>query len=197
MPFLKNKISWALKKHRNMKEKNSPTVKVEQVNTSSPSSQLGEEPMSLRQRRTTRQVTVNKSPVQKQRSSPKNIVKNYGRAFASFALSNVSNKFLTKLLEEKNLAHSKFKEFVLDRREGINGISTLRDMLLVQPKDTREEGLCKEVFKQLSITFLKFFSVNWIFESKIDDKIAHLKCRFKMIRRVKSPEYFTYLQTSD
>ena len=196
MPILKNKVSRALRSYRAVKDKNPTKVKEEPINTPSPSSQVVEEFSSQRQRRT-RQATQNKSPVQKPRSSPKNIVKNYGRAFASFALSNISHKFLNKLLEEKQLSLAKFKEFVLDRREGINGISTLRDMLLIQNQDTNDEISCKEIFKQLSIVFLKFFSVNWIFESKIDDKIAHLKCRFKMIRRVKNPEFFTYLQTSD
>ena len=52
----------------------------------------------------------------------------------------------------------------------------------------------KRVFKAIGIIFIRDFTVNWVYNSKIADKLTHLKYRFKMLRRVQNPEFFTYLE---
>jgi len=52
----------------------------------------------------------------------------------------------------------------------------------------------KRLFQVISEIFIKYFSVNWIFDSKVQYKQAHLKFRFKILRRIQNPELFTYLQ---
>lgn len=127
-------------------------------------------------------------------NSAKNIVKNYGRAFASFALSSLSEPYLPKFLDENFLSVDDFREFVTINKDSIDGISTLRDMLLIKKDNTEVVKRCKKVFMEVAVIFIKFFSVNWIFHSKVYNKDAHLKFRFKMLRRVKQPEFFTYLK---
>jgi len=67
-------------------------------------------------------------------------------------------------------------------------------MLPVGNEVSEEELNLKKVFQEICIIFLKFFCVNWLYNSKISEKIAHLKYRFKLLRRVRNPQYFTYLK---
>jgi len=66
--------------------------------------------------------------------------------------------------------------------------------LLVTSEDSAEVAAYKRVFQGLSIIFVKFFSVNWIFSGKLFNKLAHLQCRLKILRRIKNPEHFTYFK---
>jgi hypothetical protein len=60
--------------------------------------------------------------------------------------------------------------------------------------DTEKEMEFKNILKKLGEIFIKNFSVNWIFSGKMTYKEAHLKFRFKMLRRIRNPELFTYLK---
>ena len=126
--------------------------------------------------------------------SARNIVKNYGRAIASFCLSDIAVLYLDPLILEEEVQISRFKSFILSVKENIDGISSLRSLLLANRDDVKEVAKFKKIFQKICIVFIKYFSVNWIFSSKLKDKITHLNCRFKMLRRVMNPEYFTYLK---
>jgi hypothetical protein len=52
----------------------------------------------------------------------------------------------------------------------------------------------KRVFQGISKVFIKFFSVNWIFDGKLKYKNEHIKFRNRMLRRIEKPEMFTYLK---
>ena len=69
-------------------------------------------------------------------------------------------------------------------------------MLIVQPGESIERANFKMGFQEMSIIFLKYFGVNWVFNGKISYKQIHLESIPKMLRRVKYPEYFTTI-TSD
>ena len=122
-------------------------------------------------------------------------MKNYARALASFALSNIATPYLRVLInksfndkqENKETIESevcKFKAYIEKNKDKINCIKKLREHLLGEIKDSIETIRFKELFKNISVIFLKFFSVNWLYSSKIGDKVAHLKYRLKLLRRV-------------
>lgn len=136
------------------------------------------------------------SPVKKERSPNKNIVKNYARAMINFALSELAVPYLELHIEkqEEKLTLAEFKKFLQDQKEKINSIKTLRELLLITDDDETRLVAYKEVFRDICETFVKMFSVNWIFSSKLSDKTIHLKYRFKMLRRIRNPEQFTYLE---
>jgi len=191
MRFLKNKVSKALQRLQGTK-----TLRQQEVK------QSYNEPSPVSTSRVTRSSPANSqtksalaSPSTKHTKTSKNLVKNYGRAMAAFALLPISKKHLDKLLKEKNLTPEEFKDFMEKHKDSINGISTLRSLILVERNDSEKLILCKKVFQEISIIFIKFYSVNWIFDSKIGNKIEHLKCRCKMLRRIRVPEHFTYLKT--
>ena len=145
-----------------------------------------------------KKVTSNsKSTSNRKRESNtnKNIVKNYARAMSNFALSKTAQPYLQEILEiQGKVSLRGFKMFIKKNKEDITSIRRLRELLLITEEDAELVCGYKNVFKALSMVFLKSFSVNWIYASKVSDKLTHVKYRFKMMRRVENPEYFTYLE---
>ena len=149
---------------------------------------------------------VSRSPVKKSRRIPtsldtprgrtssKNIMKNYSRALVNFASSSVAKSYLFPVVKRHDISLQELQNYFAKRKEQIHCINRLRELLLVKSEDTRQMAAIKTVFREISIVFLKFFSVNWVFSSKVCDKISHLNFRQKILRRVQNPVYFTYLQ---
>jgi len=130
----------------------------------------------------------------KKNISGDNIMKNYGRAMANFALSSMAQNYLVPILSNLNITLSSFHNYISTRKKSANCIKQLRAMLPLGFDSAEEDVNFKKAFQQICIIFLKFFCVNWLYSSKIAEKIAHLKYRFKILRRVRNPQYFTYLK---
>lgn len=138
-------------------------------------------------------------------SSSKNIMKNYARAFSTFALSKIAKPYLINIAtnylssvqshsRETSAEIASFRMFIKANKAKINCIKQLRMILVPGPEDNVRIAFFKKLFQGICVIFLKFFSVNWLFSSKISDKIAHLKYRHKLLRRVQNPHLFTYLE---
>jgi len=126
--------------------------------------------------------------------STKTIVKNYGKAIASFAISPIAIPYLTPLLTQEGVRLDDFVEYITKGKESIEGIDTLRALLLAKGNDNSRIASFKIVFREIAEIFIKYFSVNWIFSGRMMNKKVHLKFRFKMLRRIQNPELFTYLK---
>jgi len=79
-------------------------------------------------------------------------------------------------------------------KDMIGGISSFRLLLVVLEKDTPEEVAFKKIYGALAEAFIKYFSHNWIIHGRMGHKDVYLKYRFKMLRRIRNPESFTYLK---
>jgi len=128
--------------------------------------------------------------------SNKNIVKNYARAMINFSLSATAIPYLNRILknEIKEVNLNDFRMYMQEQKEDITSIKNLRELLLVRWEEDDTVSTFKRVFKEICVVFVKFFSVNWIYSSKINDKVTHVKYRFKILRRIRNPELFTYLE---
>lgn len=126
--------------------------------------------------------------------SSKNIVKNFGKAMCTFASSNLSMPYLEQINQRYNINIDAFQDHIHSKRDLVDSISSVRVLFLITDTDIEEVAKFKQIFQEVSIIFLKYFSVNWIFQGKMSHKNAHLKSRFKMIRRIKEPQYFTYFK---
>lgn len=124
----------------------------------------------------------------------KNIVKNYGKAMCSFAASHLAVEYLQPLALQEKIRVDRFKEYYRCKKELLGSIESFRNLYIEDDSDQEEVKAFKRVFKQISIIFINYFSVNWIFNGKLTQKQAHLKYRYKMLRRIKNPELFTYLK---
>jgi len=128
----------------------------------------------------------------KSTNSTKNIVKNFGRAMVTFSISKIAFPYLELKLKDLNLEYKDFRNYLVERKENMDGISSLRALLLITEEDDYVTKAIKKTFQFSAEIFVKYFSVNWIYNSKVGDKKNHLRARFKILRRIQSPEYFTY-----
>lgn len=188
MPFLKNKIARA--KALSAKPLKITVKKLEDESTDSQSSRSPPHETRLKGRSSYQLPTS----TPKGSTSCKNIMKNYSRALVKFALSKLAIPYLNDMLVSKAADVQTFRQFIKERRARINCIRSLKELLLIEKGDSERLKDIKTAFQQISEIFLKYFSVNWIFSSKVSDKLVHLKYRFKMLRRIRNPAYFAYLQ---
>ena len=147
-----------------------------------------------------RSKTINKKKVNKKRDKKdkrlsqrlKNIIKNYGKRCAYFAISNEGINLISYQLNEDEVLN--FKIFIRSNISRITNIFNFREMLLVKQDDTIEISKFKKAFQYVSEIFINNYSTKWIFNSpKIKDVKGHLFARFKILRRVRNPEFFTYI----
>lgn len=124
----------------------------------------------------------------------KNIVRNYGNAIAAFAISPLAIPYLEPLVVKEGVSIQEFQAFVSKRKEYITNINNFRALLQEYEDDDEREKKFKRIFREVGKVFVKYFSVNWIFDGKMKYKHDHLKYRGKMLRRIKNPELFTYLK---
>jgi len=127
----------------------------------------------------------------------KNIAKNYGRKICAFATSPIATPYLESFVAKEGVQLDGFTNYVHDIKDNIDGLFHFRSVLLEDENDSPTLKAYKRLFKAISEVFIKYFSVNWIFHSKVFHKEAHLKFRFKMLRRIQSPELFTYMKNAN
>lgn len=189
MRFLKFKIAQALKKQQDLEGErvcNNIATPVEPNNAKPAQRQLRTRSLG---------PSLSRTPTFDGSTSCKNVMKNYSRAFVIFALSQMALPYLIPLLQKQKLELSCFKEFVKSQKKAANCIKGLRDnLLLVTNTDIPQVSMMKKIFQEMCVVFLKFFCVNWIFHSKVMDKTAHLSYKQKLLRRVRNPAAFTYLE---
>ncbi len=124
----------------------------------------------------------------------KNIVKNYGKAIATFACSNLAEPYLKEHLQEEGISLNDFITYATAAKKSIENIDSFRNVLLIKDEDSDTEVACKKIFQHVGEVFIKSFSANWIYNTKIVHKLTYLKYRFKMLRRLRNPQFFTYLK---
>jgi len=113
---------------------------------------------------------------------------NYVKAIVSFANSHIAIPYLKTLLQSENVRFTDFTNFMNPEKVQINGICAFEALITIGKTDDAITAACKRMLKALSVVFIKYFSVNWIIHSKLTNKLAYLKHRFKILRRIQNPE---------
>lgn len=117
----------------------------------------------------------------------KDILKNYYRMFTNFASSALALPYLEPLLQNNQLQLDKFLQFITLHKGTVNEITNVRSLLInITETDSQELITMKIMFHQINVVFLKLFCVDWVFNSKIVDKVVHLSYRLKLLRRIKN-----------
>jgi len=188
MRFLKNKIALSAQLKANHDEIFVKKEEKDQTHTKTMESKKITKEPSNRGRK--------KAPLtsKEDKKSTKTIVKNYGKAISSFAISSIAVPYLVPLLNQEQVKLNEFVDYIGKAKETIEGIDTFRALLLAKPNDEKKAASFKTIFRTIAEIFIKYFSVNWIFSGRMSNKKVHLQYRFKMLRRVQSPELFTYLK---
>jgi len=186
MRHLKKKIARAL----SCRLDNSPKINIiQEENSDMPTILSLEKKGSLKRRKR----IPGYSTIPETSRATKNIVKNYGKAICNFATSQIAIPYLTQLIKD-DIQLTDFVAYVSQIKESIRGLHHFRSILIENNDDSPLIIKYKKLFKEISEVFIKYFSVNWIFSGKVLHKQAHLKFRFKMLRRIRCPELFTYLK---
>ncbi len=191
MPFLKEKIARA----KALKNLQARKFKEEMNSGSSEEWSLPSEKFSspLKSPKKT-ETGPRKCSESEDGKATKNIAQNFGRAICTFAASSISIPYLLPILEEEKLGFSSFKKYIVPTKKSINCLYDFREALMIHETDSLEHQALKRAFRLIGEIFVKYFSVNWIFAGKMKYKKAYLKYRFKMLRRIRNPELFTYLR---
>jgi hypothetical protein len=195
MGILKQKIAQARKLQELQQQKQLQHMQIPPLSCNI--SQLGDNtaPLGTEYAKKLRQRPPRDVPLPSTFVSAKNIMKNYAKAFTSFAGSAISEPYLVTILKEELISLDRFRELVNERKADVNCIHSLRELLLARKDDNEQMLSFKRTFQKICVIFLKFFCVNWIFSSsKMSDKKTHLKYRFKILRRINDPVHFTYLE---
>ena len=133
-----------------------------------------------------------KSKFSRESERLKNIVKNYGKKCANFAISKIGQSILKEKFTTEEF--SQFKQYIRMRISKITNIRNFRDMLLVLEEDSLKIAKFKESFQYVSEIFIRNYAICWIFHSsRMSDVKGHIYARHKMLRRIQDPKNFTYI----
>eukprot|EP00331_Platyophrya_macrostoma_P007622 CAMPEP_0176428556 /NCGR_PEP_ID=MMETSP0127-20121128/13216_1 /TAXON_ID=938130 /ORGANISM="Platyophrya macrostoma, Strain WH" /LENGTH=345 /DNA_ID=CAMNT_0017810253 /DNA_START=87 /DNA_END=1121 /DNA_ORIENTATION=+ len=92
----------------------------------------------------------------------KNVVKNYGKAMAAFSLSELAIPYLSRSLERNGVTLEAYKGFMINKKETIDSVGSLRDAILPNPGfDSPLDFKLKSVFRDLCEVFVRDYSLNW------------------------------------
>jgi len=189
MRFLKNKIALA----KTLQVSNRAKIVKPNLETKNCSPSKGSSDQLARKKR---HRVPGQSLIPQSSRAVKNIAKNYGRKICAFAISSLALPYLQNFVEKEEVQLSGFINYIHQIKGDINGLFHFRSILLENKNDSIPLKAYKRIFKAISEVFIKYFSVNWIFHSKVFHKDAHLKFRYKMLRRIQRPELFTYMKDS-
>ena len=186
MPFLKQKILKALQQRLNIEclQKEVPKPLITYPET--PSTIIKQEARPKKGLCLSREV--------QSKPNSKNIVKNFGKAMCSFASSKLALPYLEQIHTRIDFHTNAFQKHMHAQLKTIDSLHSVRSLFYIESGDSETTAVVKRVFQEISIVFIKYFSVNWICQGKMSHKEAHLRARFKMLRRVKEPEFFTYFK---
>ena len=126
-------------------------------------------------------------------SNGRKVLKNYSRVFTTFALSPIAYPYLSPILQQYNINQNAFFEFVECRKSTVKNFKDLKEQLVVvKDTDSAELTVMRKVFQHMCIVFLRFFCVNWIFNTNnIASKALHLSYRLKVLRRIQNTSTHT------
>ena len=189
MRYLKQKIAKALEYHRLLQSSGLLKKQPEPLPT----------PKVQPEIKASNEVGRRKACVKKnksKRSIGNNVMKNYASAMVNFALSRMAEPYLSKSPLARRMPLQLFRQMLIPQKKKINCITKLRELWVIdKSQDTEEMKTFKGLFKEACKVFLKYFWVNWIYNSKLDDKSKYLRYRGRLLRRVENPQWFTYLET--
>jgi len=115
------------------------------------------------------------------------IVKNFGKAIASFACSEKALQIIEKSVHYRGCDRKKFKDFVYEHKECIEGNRRFKQLLTISNDDPQETRENKKIFKKISEIFMKSYVHQWIWNSKLLKKEDHAQLVSEMKKRIQNP----------
>jgi hypothetical protein len=126
----------------------------------------------------------------------KNIVKNYGKAICNFSFSSAAQPYIQDILKREKFSINleDFLHHLNSKKDSIDSIQSLKELLMIYDDDSNKLKAFKTLYRLIGEVFIKYFSVNWIYNGRLTYKEAHIKFRNKMLRRLQHPQLFTHIK---
>jgi len=134
-------------------------------------------------------------PEEEEKLARKNIVKNYGRAIANFALSDLFLPYIENDPLKSQVDWDEFLAFAKHARDAIQNAETMRDSFLIRIEDSERQIAIKRLFQKAAEIFIKYFSINWIFSGKLIYKQVYVQARGDLLRKILKPETLSSLSS--
>ena len=114
------------------------------------------------------------------------VMKNITKALLAFILSEMAPPYLDQIqrTDHENFEIPEYLEYIKIQREYVSQLKSLKSLFFSSCGENECEIVYKRVCRKIAIVFLKYFVVNWIFQSKLKNKEAYLKVRFKLLRKI-------------
>jgi len=123
------------------------------------------------------------------------IVKNFGKAIASFACSEKALKIIDKTIKYRNSNQKMFRSFVYEHKECIEGNRRFKQLLTIDQDDTIDVQENKMLFKKMAEIFMKNYVHQWIWNSKLMNKDLHAQLVGEMKKRISNPNLLESLSS--
>merc|ERR1712023_169172 len=81
-----------------------------------------------------------------------------------------------------SFSFGEFQAYVKKERKSVESIPALKKLLTTDVMTSEREAQYKKLFIEMGIIFIKFYSVKWIYSSRLSYKHVYLKFRFMFER---------------
>lgn len=132
----------------------------------------------------TEQLRTRASSPKTTRTTLQQVIRRLTQAILDFILSELAMPYIEQIQKHENESFSikSFCEYIRNQREYLGYSRNLKGLVLCAEGENEQEVAYKRVFRKIAVIFLKFFVVNWLFQSRLRNKEVYLKLRFKLLR---------------
>ena len=194
--YLTNSVEIKLDKPKSMISKNKDDIKSSKMIRSE---DLSTDTASEPTKRKLRDANTFDQKIKPTGRLAKNAVKNFAKQCFNFASSSIGLSIAKEnLASEIDIAI--FQEFIKGQKKAKITIADFRNSLLhSKDEDSSKDKKNKELFQKICEMFMKYYSHNWIFDSKkLKNKWLHLRLRGALLRRIQDPgSFFNFCKRTD
>ncbi len=120
-----------------------------------------------------------------QKNETKNIPKNFGKAILAFIQKH--KKIVKTIMDKyKSGTAKELIDYLELRKKEITTIADLRSLWIDNPY--------AQVIRTLSCVFLRKYSLNYIFNSRVCNYVSHIKYRQRFLEAIQAPNEFKHIK---
>jgi len=118
------------------------------------------------------------------------VLKNMAQALVGFSLSELALPYLEMIQRKyrEDFHIDCYRDFLRIQSEYVNSLKNFKSLFLSKYAENEIEVVYKRVCRRIAVIFLKYFAVNWLFQSNLKNKQYYLKLRFKLLKLIQRVE---------
>jgi len=114
------------------------------------------------------------------------VLRNMAKALVGFSLSELALPYLEQIQRkyDEDFSIDSYQDFLKIQGEYVNSLKSFKSLFLSIYAENETEAVYKRVCRRIAVIFLKYFAVNWLFQSNLKNKQLYLKLRFKLLKQI-------------